>query len=118
MCTKTLLKMARRVLRLAAGSLAVLTLAAPNAWAALTCSITPTNGTATVNVPFTFTANIAGQKGQVTYAWTFSGPATPTTSTSSSQAVTYSTAGGPFAVNLHVVTTKSGECTAATNVTW
>jgi VCBS repeat-containing protein len=84
--------------------------------AALTCSISPVNGTTTVNTPITFAANTAGGRGQTTYAWTFSGPATPATSTSQSQAVTYSAA-GTFAVSVHVTTTKAGECTAATNVT-
>ncbi len=116
----TLLMTARRVLGTVAGILVVLALGASTAWAAggppLTCSITPANGTATVNVPFTFTANTGGGKGSTTYVWTFSGPASPTTSTSQSQAVTYSAAGGPFSVSVHV-TDKSGECTAATNVT-
>ena len=117
MCIKSLLKTARQVSGLAAGTLAVLALGAPNAWAAaLTCSITPANGTTNVDVPITFTASTSGAKGQTTYAWTFSGPASPTTSTTKTQDVTYS-ATGTFAVSVHVITSKSGECTAATNVT-
>ena len=92
-------------------------MAAPRAGVApLTCSIDPQNGTATQGVPFTFSANTNGGKGSKTYAWTFSGPASPSTSTNQSQDVTYSATGGPFSVSVHV-TDKSGECTAATNVT-
>jgi len=122
MSITTIMNTARRVLRLAAGAAVLLTLGASTAWAAsggggaLTCSISPSNGVTSVGQPVTFTASTTNAKGQITYAWTFSGPATPTSSTSQSQAVTYS-ATGTFAVSVHVVTTKSGECTANTNVT-
>ena len=117
---KTLMQTARRLCLLAAGAGAILVFGASQVMAAppapLTCSIDPQNGTATQGVPFTFSANTNGGKGSKTYAWTFSGPASPSTSTNQSQDVTYSATGGPFSVSVHV-TDKSGECTAATNVT-
>jgi hypothetical protein len=122
MSPTTLKQTVHGMLGRAARALAILALGASTAWAApggggpLTCSISPTNDSTTVGTPITFTANTSNAKGQTTYAWTFSGPATPTTSTSQSQPVIYS-ATGTFAVSVHVTTTKSGECTANTNVT-
>jgi VCBS repeat-containing protein len=122
MSLTTLQQTARSMLGLAARTLAVLTLGVSTAWAAggggapLTCTISPAPGSTTIGAPITFTANTTNAKGQITYAWTFSGPATPQSSTSQSQAVTYS-ATGTFAVSLHVITTKSGECTDNTTVT-
>ena len=117
---KTLMQIARRLFLLAAAAGTLLVLGTSQVMAGggapLTCSISPTNGSATVNVPFTFTANTSGGKGSKSYAWTFSGPVSPTSSTNQSQDVTYSATGGPFSVSVHV-TDKSGECTAATNVT-
>ena len=116
----TLPMTARRVLGTVAGILVVLALGASTAWAAggppLTCSIYTGERYRDCQRAIHLTANTGGGKGSTTYVWTFSGPASPTTSTSQSQAVTYSAAGGPFSVSVHV-TDKSGECTAATNVT-
>jgi hypothetical protein len=123
MSKKTLMKTARSALRLAAGILAVLTLGASTAWAAagggggpLTCSISPENGTATVNEPFTFTANTTGGKGSKTYAWTFDGPASPTSATTQAVNVTYSSEGGPFGVAVLVTDGQGTQCNATTNV--
>jgi len=122
MYKKTLMQTARRMflLAVATGTLLVSgtsqVMAAPSGGGTpLTCSISPQNGTANVGVPFNFSATTAGGKGGKTYAWTFSGPASPTSSTSQLQDVTYS-ATGTFGVSVHV-TDKGGECTDSTNVT-
>ena len=129
MYKKTWMQTARRLFLLAAGAGALLVSGASQVMAGpggggggggggtpLTCSISPENGTANVGVLFNFAANTDGGKGGKSYDWTFSGPASPSSSTSQSQDVTYSAAGGPFSVSVHI-TDKSGECTATTSVT-
>ena len=66
-------------------------------------------------MPVIYTVNTSGGKGGKSYAWTFSGPASPTASTNSTPSVTYSAA-GTFGVSVHV-TDRSGECTVNANVT-
>ena len=119
MTTTHFLHITRRMLAAIGGS-AMLVLAAAPALAApggggtpITCnSISPTSGT--VGVPVIYAVSTSGGKGGKSYAWTFSGPASPTTSTNSSPSVTYSAA-GTFGVSVHV-TDRSGECTANANV--
>jgi hypothetical protein len=81
----------------------------------LTCSILPQDGTGDVGVPIAFSALVDGGKGNKTYAWTFSGPASPRSSPKQSQNVSYS-ANGTFRVALRV-TDESGRCADSTNVT-
>ena len=126
MCKKTLMQTARRLCLLVAGAGAILVFGASQVMAAsggggggtpLTCDGI-TNSTPTdVGVPITFTSNTSGGKGSKSYAWTFSGPASPTSASTNPVNVTYSQAGGPFAVNLHVTDSKGGECSDATSVT-
>jgi VCBS repeat-containing protein len=121
MSITTFIRTARNVLVLAAGAAVMLALGASTAWAAaggggaLTCSISPANGSTTVGTPITFTAVTQNAKGTVTYSWTFVG-GSPTASTSASQAVTYSST-GTFNVSLNVTTTRSGNCSTSTAVT-
>jgi hypothetical protein len=81
----------------------------------LTCSILPQDGTADVGVPIAFSVLTDGGVGDKSYAWTFSGPASPSSSTRRSQNVSYGTS-GTFRVALQV-SDDSGECAASTNVT-
>ena len=120
----TLMKSARRLFLLAAGTGAMLVsggspvMAAPGGGGGpLTCDGISVSSPTTVGVPVTFTSNTSGGKGNKTYAWTFSGPATPPSASVNPVNVTYSQAGGPFAVNLHVTDSKGGECSDATSVT-
>lgn len=81
----------------------------------LTCSILPQDGLADVGVPVAFSVLSDGGEGSKSYTWTFSGPASPSTSTKRSLNVVYSTA-GTFRVSIRV-TDESGECSYSTNVT-
>ena len=84
---------------------------------AITCSISPADGTATAGVPFTFTANIQNAKGKKTYSWDFSdGNGVPVSSADNREDVTYPAAGGPFLVSLDV-TDKKGSANCTTTVT-
>ncbi|NOQ65183.1 MAG: c-type cytochrome [Methyloprofundus sp.] len=87
--------------------------------AALSCSISPDNGIATINTPFTLSAAAVGGKGQKTYHWNFSGGvAIPTTATSVNVDVSYSVVGGPYAVILDVTDKQgnSASCNATVSV--
>ena len=86
---KTYMQIARRLFLLAAATGALLVSGAAQVMAApgggggtpLTCSIAPQNGTARRRRPVHFYLQHAGGKGGKSYAWTFSGPASPTSST-------------------------------------
>ena len=122
---KTFMQIARRLFLLAAaaGTLVVSgtsqVMAAPGGGGGtpLTCDGITNSTPTTVGVPITFTSNTSGGKGSKSYAWTFSGPASPTSASTNPVNVTYSTAGGPYAVTLHVTDSKGGECSDATSVT-
>jgi nitrite reductase (NO-forming)/hydroxylamine reductase len=83
----------------------------------LSCSISPTDGTTAAGVPITFTGSTQGGKGAKVFSWNFSaGGGSPATATTSTVNVTYSTAGGPFAVLLNV-TDGTGSASCSTTVT-
>ena len=88
--------------------------------APLSCSISPADGSTAAGVPIRFDGNTDGGKGSKSYNWNLSdGAGMPAASTDNMVDVTYSTAGGPFAVLLDV-TDKQGttaSCSATVTVT-
>jgi len=69
-------------------------------------------------VPITFTGSTQNGKGSISYDWNFSdGSGSPASSTSQSVNVTYSTAGGPFAVLLGVTDKNGTSASCSTTVT-
>jgi len=84
----------------------------------LSCSISPANGTTAADVPITFTSSTQGGKGSKNYSWNFSaGAGSPPSATTSTVNVTYSTAGGPFAVLLDVTDGNGDSASCSTTVT-
>jgi len=85
----------------------------------LSCSISPADGTATVNVPITFTGStLGGSNGPKTYSWNFSdGGGVPAASTDTTVDVTYDAVGGPFIVSLDVTDKQSDSAHCETTVT-
>jgi nitrite reductase (NO-forming)/hydroxylamine reductase len=84
----------------------------------LSCSISPVDGTIAVAVPIHFSGMTQGGKGTKTYSWDFSnGAGMPAAATEASVDVTYSTAGGPFAVLLDVADSQGNSASCSTTVT-
>jgi len=84
----------------------------------LSCSISPANGTTVAGMPIRFSGMTQGGKGSRSYNWDFSaGAGVPAASTDNNVDVTYSTAGGPFAVLLAVTDSRGASATCSTTVT-
>jgi len=84
----------------------------------LSCDISPADGSATVGTPIRFSGMTTGGKGQKTYSWDFSdGAGVPATAVDNNVDVTYSTAGGPFAVLLDVTDRNGDSASCSTTVT-
>jgi nitrite reductase (NO-forming)/hydroxylamine reductase len=100
-------------LLLVAGTLEVV--AAPKP---LGCNISPDGGTTAEGVPIQFTGMTQGGKGQKSYSWDFSdGAGVLATLTDNTVAVTYGTAGGPYAVLLDVTDGQGTVASCSTTVT-
>jgi len=84
----------------------------------LSCSISPADGSTAAGVAIRFSGMTQGGKGSKSYSWDFSdGSGAPAASTDNNVDVTYSTAGGPFAVLLNVSDSQGANASCSTTVT-